>query len=104
MTITLRRRRGRQTVVVVSGDVGAAAVPSLRRALAKALRTRAPVLVDLTQATSIHRSGAAALATAHQQAERAGTSLLLRTEPTQIRAVLAAFGIPSEGPTDRSSA
>ena len=85
-------------MVVISGDVGAAAVPSLRRALAKALRSRAPIVVDLTQATSIHGAGVAALATAHRQAERAGTSLLLRTQPTQIRAVLAAFEIPPEQP------
>ena len=99
MTITIRRLRGeRRTIVLISGAVDAAAVPSLRRALAKALRTRAPILVDLTRATSIHRTGVAALVDAHQRAERAGTSLLLRTEPTQIRTVLAAFDIPPEKP------
>lgn len=99
MAITIRRLRGeRRTVVVISGAVEAAAVPSLRRALAKALRTGAPILVDLTEATSIHRAGLAALVAAHRRAERAGTSLLLRTEPTQIRTVLAALGIPPEEP------
>jgi anti-anti-sigma factor len=98
MTITIRRLRGeRRTIVLVSGAVDAAAVPSLRRALAKALRTRAPILVDLTRATSIHRAGVAALVEAHRRADRAGTSLLLRTEPTQIRTVLAAFDLPPDG-------
>ena len=97
MTITIRRLRGeRRTIVLISGAVDGAAVPSLRRALAKALRTRAPILVDLTRATSIHPTGVAALVDAHQRAERAGTSLLLRTEPTQIRTVLAAFDVPPE--------
>jgi anti-anti-sigma factor len=99
MTITIRRRRAeRRTIVLISGAVDAAAVPSLRRALAKALRTRAPILVDLTGATSIHRTGVAALVDAHRRAERVGTSLLLRTEPTQIRSVLAAFDIPPDRP------
>ena len=99
MTITIWRRRAeRRTIVLISGAVDAAAVPSLRRALAKALRTRAPILVDLTGATSIHRTGVAALVDAHRRADRAGTSLLLRTEPTQIRSVLAAFDIPPDRP------
>jgi anti-anti-sigma factor len=99
MAITIRRLPGeRRTVVVISGTVNAAAVPSLRRALARALRTGAPVLIDLTQATSIHRAGLAALLAAHRQAERAGTSLLIRTEPAQIRTFLEAFGIPPEDP------
>jgi anti-anti-sigma regulatory factor len=99
MTITIARLRGeRRTVVVISGAVTAWAVPSLRRALAKALRIGAPILVDVTQATSIHRAGVAALVAAYQQAERAGTSMLLRAEPGQIRTVLAAFGIPPEDP------
>jgi anti-anti-sigma factor len=97
MTITIRSPRGeRRTVVVISGAIDAAAVRSLRRALAKALRTRAPILVDLTQATSIHPAGVAALVAAHQRAEQAGRSLLLRTQPTQIRTVLEAFGSPEE--------
>lgn len=91
-------RGERRTVIVVSGAVDAAAVPSLRRALARALRIGAPILVDLTQATSIHRAGLAALVAAHRQADDAGTSLLLRTEAAQVRAVLTAFGIPPEDP------
>lgn len=99
MAITIRRERGqRRIVVVISGALDAEAVPSLRRVLARALRTRAPILIDLTQATSIHRAGLALLVAAHRQAERTGTQLLLRTEPTQIRTVLAAFGIPPEDP------
>ena len=98
MAITVRRERGqRRIVVVVSGALDARAVPSLRRGLVRALRTRAPILIDLTEATFIHRDGLATLVAAHRQAERAGTQLLLRTEPTQIRAVLAAFGIPPPG-------
>lgn len=100
MAIKLRRlRNGRQITVIVSGDVGATVVPSLRRALEKALRSGAPILVDLTQATSIHRAGVAALVAARQHAEQTGTSLLLRTEPTQIRTVMAAFEMPP-GETD----
>ena len=99
MAIRIQRVRGeRQTVVVISGAVDAAAVPSLRRALVVALRTRRPVVVDMTQATSIHRAGLVALVAAYRQAERAGTSLLLRTEAAQVRAVLTAFGIPPEEP------
>ena len=97
MAITVRRRRGEgRIVVLISGALEAKAVPSLRRALARALKARAPVLIDLTQATSLHRDGLAALVAAHRQAQRAGTSLLLRAEPTQIRTVLAALGIPPE--------
>ena len=73
-------------------------MPSLRRALVKALRTRAPILIDLTEATSIHRDGLATLVAAQRQAERTGTQLLLRTEPSQIRDVLAAFRFPPEDP------
>ena len=99
MAVTVRRRRGEgRTVVLISGALDAGTVPSLRRALAKALRVRAPILVDLTQATSIHPAGLAALVAAHRQAERAGTPLLLRAEPMQIRTVLAALGIPPEDP------
>jgi hypothetical protein len=50
-------------------------VPSLRRALAKALRTRAPILVDLTEATSIHRDRLTTPTAAYRQA---GTQFLLR--------------------------
>jgi anti-anti-sigma factor len=97
VTIKVQRPRGeRRTVVVISGVVDAAAIPSLRRALVKALRTRAPILVDLTGATFIHQTGVAALAAAHRHAERAGTPLLLRTEPSQLRTVLAAFGVPTD--------
>jgi anti-anti-sigma factor len=97
MPITVQRQRGeRRIVVVVSGAVDAEAVPSLRRTLVRALRTRAPILIDLTQATSINRAGLAILVAAHRQAERTGTQLLLRTGPTQISSVLAAFGIPPE--------
>ena len=38
----------------------------------------------------------ATLVAAHRQAERSGTQLLLRTEPSQIRDVLAAFEIPPD--------
>jgi anti-anti-sigma factor len=101
MAITVRRERGqRRIVVVVSGAVDAGVVPALRRALVRALRTRAPILIDLTDATSLHKDALAVLVLAHRQAERAGTQLLLRTEPTQIRDVLAAFGIPPESPAD----
>ena len=85
-------------MVIISGAVDAAAVPSLRRALARALRSRAPVVVDLREATSIHRAGLVALVTAHRQAQQAGTSLLLRAEPNQIRTVLAAVDLPPEDP------
>ena len=99
MAITVRRERGaRRIVVVISGDLDAGAVPSLRRALVKARRTRAPILLDLTQATSIHPDGLALLGAAYRQAGRTGTPLLLRTAPTQIRDVLAALGIPPEDP------
>ena len=99
MTITVRRERGeRRIVVAISGALDAGAVSALRRALVKALRTRAPILIDLTEATSIHRDGLATIVAAHRQAERAGTQLLLRTEPSQVRDVLAAFRIPPEDP------
>ena len=99
MVIKVRRERGeRRTVVVVTGAVDAAAVPSLRRALLKALRTRMPILVDLTQATSICRAGLAALVAAHRQAQHNGTSLLLRTEASQVRTVLAVYGLPPDPP------
>jgi anti-anti-sigma factor len=97
MAITIRRRPGeRRTVVVISGAVDAWAVPSLRRALVKALRSGDPILVDLTQATSIHRAGLAALVAAYRRADWAGTSMLLSAEPAQIRTILAAYGIPAE--------
>ncbi len=99
MAVTGRRARGeRRIVVAISGALDAGAVSALRRALVKALRTRAPILIDLTEATSIHRDGLAMLVAAHRQAERAGTQLLLRTEPSQIRDVLAAFRIPPDDP------
>ena len=97
MAIAVRREPGQRTVVVVvSGAFDARAVPSLRRALVKAVRTGDPILIDLTQATSIDREGLTALVAAYRHSERTGTQLLLRTGPTQIRAVLAAFGIPPE--------
>jgi anti-anti-sigma factor len=99
MAITVRRERGeRRIVVAISGALDADAVPSLRRALVRVLRTKAPILIDLTQATSIHKDGLAVLVAAHRQADRTGRSLLIRTEPTQIRTVLAAFGIQPEDP------
>ena len=99
MAIRIRHLPGeRRTVIVISGAVDVLAVPSLRRALAQALRTRAPILVDLTQATSINRAGLAALVAAHRRAERAGRSLLLSAEPAQIRTILEAYGIPAEEP------
>jgi anti-anti-sigma factor len=99
MAVTVRRARGqRQIVVGISGDLDAGAVRTFRRALVKALRTKAPILIDLTQATSIHRDGLAALVAAYRHAERSGTPLLLRTGPNQIRDVVAAFGVPPEDP------
>ena len=99
MAITVRRERGeRRIIVAISGALDAGAVSSLRRTLVKALRTRAPILIDLTEATSIHRDGLATLVAAHRQAQRSGTQLLLRTEPSQIRDVLAAFRIPPDDP------
>ena len=95
--ITVRReRRQRRIVVVISGAVDADGVPSLGRALVRALRTRAPILIDLTQATSIHNDALATLLAAHRRAERAGTQLLIRADPTQVRDVVDALGIPSE--------
>jgi len=95
--ITVRRERDQQRIIVViGGALEAGAVRSLRRALVKALRTRAPILVDLTQATSIHRDGLTTLVAAYRQSERTGTQLLLRAGPTQVRAVLGAFGVPPD--------
>jgi anti-anti-sigma factor len=99
MATTVRRDQDqRRIVVVISGALDADEVPSLRRTLVQALRTRAPILIDLAQATSIHRDGLTTLVAAHRQAERTGTQLLLRTEPSQMRAILRAFGIPPEEP------
>lgn len=99
MAIAVRRERGQRTVVVVvSGAFDARAVPSLRRALVKAVRTGDPILIDLTQATSIDREGLTALVAAYRRAERTGAQPLLRTEPTQLRDVLAVFGIPPQDP------
>ena len=97
MAITVRRERGqRRTVVVISGAIDRAAVPSLRRALVKALRTKDSIMIDLSEATSIHRDGLALLVAAYRRARWTGRPFLLRTEPTQIRDVLAALGIPPE--------
>ena len=97
MAITVRRERDQQRIiVVVSGAVEAGAVRSLRRALVKALQSRAPILIDLTQATSIHRDGLTTVGAAFRHSERTGTQLLLRAGPTQVRTVLAAFGVPPE--------
>ena len=100
MAITIRRVPGeRRTVVVITtGDVSAAAVLSLRRALAKTLPAGVPILVDLRQATSIHPAGVAAIVAARRRAEQAGTSLLLNAEPAQIRPLLRAFGIRGDEP------
>ena len=99
MTVTVRYLRSeRQTIVAVSGAVDAAAVWTLRRALAKALRMGAPILVDLTEATSVSRAGLATLVAAYREAERRRTSLLFRTQPAQIRAILAALGVPPQEP------
>jgi anti-anti-sigma regulatory factor len=99
MTITVRRLRAeRQTIVDVTGALDAAAVRPLRRALARALRMRAPVLVDLTRATSLSRPALATLVAAYREAEQRGLSLLFRTEPPQIRAILAALEIPQDQP------
>jgi len=97
MAITVRREPDqRRIIVVVSGVIDAGAVPALRRALVKALQSGAPILIDLTEATSIHRDGLSTLVAAHRQAERTGRQLLLRTNPAQMRSLLAAFGIPPE--------
>jgi anti-anti-sigma factor len=99
MAIKVRRIRGeRRTVIVVSGAVDAAAVPALRRALARVLRTRTSIVVDLTQTTSICRAGLTTLVAAHRQAQQAGTSLLLRADASQVRTVLAVYGLPPEPP------
>lgn len=93
--VTVRREPGEpRIVVVVSGALDTAALPSLRRALVTALRTRVPILIDLSEATSLHSDALTTLVATHRQAERNGTQLLLRTgPPPQMRAVLGAFGI-----------
>ena len=97
MAITVRHRRGqRQITVAISDTLDAGAVRSLRRALVKALRTKDLILIDLTQATSIHSDALTALVAAYRHAERTGSQRLLRTGPTQIRPVLAAFGVSPE--------
>jgi anti-anti-sigma regulatory factor len=102
MATKVRRERDQQRIVVViSGALDAGAVPSFRRSLVNALRIRSPVLIDLTKARSLHRDALTTLVVADRQAERSGTQLLLRAEPTQMRAVLAAFGMPPENPNDR---
>jgi anti-anti-sigma factor len=99
MAITVRRERGQRRIVVdITGALEGAAVPTLRRVLTRALRTRAPILIDLTRTTSIHRDALAVLLAVHRQAERTGRPLLLRTDPTQIRTVLEAFGRPPDDP------
>jgi anti-anti-sigma factor len=99
MAIKVRRDRGqRRTVLVISGALDARAVPSLRRALVKALRTKEPILIDLTQTMSIHRDGLTTLVAAYRHAERTGAQLLLRTKRTQLDDLLAAFGIRPEDP------
>ena len=99
MPITVRRDQHQPRIVVVlSGAIDAAAVPALRRALVQALRTREPILIDLSTATSIHRDPLTTLVAAYRQAQRNHTQLLLRTGPTQLRAVLAAFKIPPHNP------
>lgn len=97
MAITVRRERGqRRIVIVIAGALDASAVPTLRRVLARALRARVGIMVDLTQVTSIHRDGVAALLAAHRQAHQTGRPLLLRADPARIRSVLGTFGIPED--------
>jgi len=97
MAITVRRERGqRRIVIAIAGALDASAVPMLRRVLARALRARAAIMVDLTQATSIHQDGVAVLLAAHRQAHQTGRPLLLRADPAQIRSVLGTFGIPED--------
>lgn len=97
MAITVRREREhRRIVVAITGALDASAVPTLRRVLARSLRTRAAIMVDLTEATSIHRDGVATLLAAHRQAEQTSRPLLLRADPAQIRTVLGTFGIPDD--------
>ena len=99
MAIAVRHQRGQRRIIVsISDALDAGAVPSLRRTLVRALRTKDPILIDVSRATSIHHDGLTTLVAAYRHAERAGTQLLLRTGPTQTRAVLAAFGVPPEDP------
>ena len=97
--ITIRRPpHERQTVVAISGAVTATAVPAVRRALTKALRTGAPILVDLTRVAAIHRARVRRARRRHDGPREPAPRCSSTRQPARIRTLLAAFGIPSEEP------
>jgi anti-sigma B factor antagonist len=82
-----------ESVVRVAGEVDIDTAPRLRTALDDALRSGAPVVLDLTEVTFMDSSGFGVLAAAQRQAGVLGTTLRVRGVPARIRDLMALLGL-----------
>ena len=81
------------TVVEIGGEVDAVTAPQMRAALEDALRTGAPIVVDLGGVTFMDSAGFGVLASIHLQAKRVGTPVRLRAVPDRIHRLLGLLGL-----------
>jgi anti-sigma B factor antagonist len=82
-----------ETVVRVAGEVDIDTAPKLRTALGDALRSDAPVVLDLAAVTFMDSSGFGVLAAAQRQATVVGATLRLRGVPTRIDELMRLLGL-----------
>ena len=83
------------TVVELSGEIDIDAAPRMRAALEAAIRTGAPVVVDLGEVTFMDSTGFGVLVATHLQAKRVGTPVLVRAVSDRIRDLMDLLGLDS---------
>jgi anti-sigma B factor antagonist len=91
-----RRKRGRRTVLAVSGEVDLATAPKLRAMITTALASGAHELwIDLSGTTFMDSSGVHVLLDAHQTADALRRRLTVVCPPGNVRRVLDLTGATS---------
>jgi anti-anti-sigma factor len=81
------------TVVELSGEVDIDTAPRMQAALEAAIRTGAPVVIDMADVTFMDSTGFGVLVATHLQAKRVGTPVLLRAVSDRIRDLMGMLGL-----------
>lgn len=80
--------RGKARIVALAGEIDMAAVPKVRQCLLEAVKSGAPVAVDLAAVTYMDSSGIAALVEGLQTARKQGTPFALAKAEGPVLGVL----------------
>ena len=96
LNLHVQGRIGGGTVIVARGDLDYAVSDRFRACVEQALQSPPGVLyVDLQLVTFVDSSGIGALVSAHKQAERAGSRLVLENPSAMLLRTLRTAGLAS---------